>query len=134
MTYIQSHHKHQSSQCSIPSSKPTPFLFLNLMMNRIVHQPQDHPANPNTPPISSATGGPVISHIRHYIISSTWDLLQPLPSQSLANLSMINIQALSLKSKNTATVKYTLAPKKPSPITLFHGRTNQEARIKGNSI
>jgi hypothetical protein len=87
---------------SLPSSKPTPVLLLNLMTNRIVHQPQDHPANPDAPPVSSATRCHAISHARHCITSLTWDLLVPLPPQSLTNLSTINIQALLLKSKNTA--------------------------------
>jgi hypothetical protein len=103
MTYIQSHHKSQSSHCRIPSSKPTPCPLLNLMTIGIVHQPQDHPANPDAPPVSSATRCPAISHTRHCITSLTWDLLMPLPPQFLAHLSMINIQALLLKTKNTAT-------------------------------
>ncbi len=118
MTYVQSHHKSQSSHWCIPSSKPTPFPLLNLLTNGIVHQPPDHPANPpNAPPISSATGGPAISHIRHCITSLTWDLLMPLPPQSLANLSTINIQALLLKLKNITMKWYTPSPKKTSPIT-----------------
>ncbi len=87
-----------------PSSEPTPFLLLNLMTNGIVHQPQDHPVCPDAPPVSSATGPCVISHARHYITSSTLELIMPLPSQSLKNLPTINIQAMSLKLKNTAMV------------------------------
>jgi hypothetical protein len=90
---------------------------LNLMTNGIVHQPQDHPACPDAPPNSTATGPPAVSCARHYIISSTLDLLMPLPSESLANLPAINIQALSLKSKNTATAWFTLSPKKLSTTT-----------------
>ncbi len=45
------------------------------------------------------------------------DVLMPLPSPSLENLPTINIQALLLKSKNTAMSWYTLSPKKPSLIT-----------------
>jgi hypothetical protein len=44
MPYAQSHHKNHSSHCLTQSSEPTPFLLLNLMTNRVVRYPQDHPA------------------------------------------------------------------------------------------
>jgi hypothetical protein len=110
MTYAQTHPKSHLSHHLLPSSEPIPFLLLNLMMIGIVHQPQDHPACLNAPTNSSATEPPAMSHLRHYIISLILDLLMPLPSQSLANLPTIIIQALSLKLKNTAMVWYTLSP------------------------
>jgi hypothetical protein len=103
--------------CPDPSSKPTPFLLLNLMTNRILHQPQDHPAHPDAPPDSSATEPPAICHARYCIISLVLDLQMPLPSQSPATLPTINIQAPSLKSKISAMGWCTLSPKKLSPTT-----------------
>jgi hypothetical protein len=94
MTYAQTHPKSHSSHHLSPSSKPTPFLLLNLMTIGIVHQPQDHPACLDASPNSSATGPSAISCTRQYIISLTFDLLMPLLSQSLANLPTINIHAL----------------------------------------
>jgi hypothetical protein len=65
MTYAKTHHKIHLSHCLTPNNKPTPFLLLNLMMNEIVYQPQDRPACPKAPPVSSATGPPAISCARH---------------------------------------------------------------------
>ncbi len=109
--------KSHSNYCLSPSSEPTHFLLMNLLKNGIVHQPQDHPACQDTPHNSSAIIPLATFCARHCIISLTLDLqkktCRPNPPQTYPQ----SIQALSLKSKNTAMAWYTLSPKTLSPTT-----------------
>jgi hypothetical protein len=95
MIYTQFHHKNNLCHCLTPSSKPTTFV-----------KPDDEqdstpttrpPSLPQCSTRSSSTGHLEISHVRHYIISLTLDLLMPLPSPSLENLPTINIPVIEIE-------------------------------------